>query len=574
MDKYDYKKLTPFKWFVLENFPLIDEDFDALTNWQLFCKLGNEINKVINSQNDLGQQVVNLTDAFIALQDYVDNYFENLDVQEEIDNKLDDMVEDGTLQTIVNNYVSPILEDLTEQINNTKDQVDQATEDLNDLMDSVKTPMDELRKEYYNDYSYFSLPSGLNEFFDILKVYRSNDKQNFKVNLTKDDIKASTTVVKYVDNVNGSNSNDGSTELLAYKTLTYGLGQMAADTTFILLNDKYYRNELPDTGREINYNVNIIPKNGHCIMGTYDSLSWTHDQTYTNCYSTTRSGVNKGIDLRGAKNGAYSLLTKVTSLTDCNTTLNSYYTSGSNLYCNIGEEVTNDKVVFTLGISNPPWNVNSSSKAVTLYFENIDFLCGNKGNFNILGNTTYIPQLNMYNCKVLFNSDTGSDGISMRAAKGIFINCTCDRNVKDGFNYHANSDIPSYGIEINCIGSNNGYNSSDNYNNGSTAHDGSQVVRINGNYFNNKGGNVADVQDDTLTVNINCNAFDSASTAQDGSNTDFVAQQSGATMYLYNCYSKGSKSKYNLYAVAQDAYLYYDNCEFDTKQGEGVVELT
>ena len=100
MNNYNYKKLTPFKWFILENFPLIDEDFDALTNWQLFCKLGQEMNKLIDSQNSVGTQMENVTNAFIVLQDYVNNYFDNLDVQDEINNKLDAMVQDGTLQGV------------------------------------------------------------------------------------------------------------------------------------------------------------------------------------------------------------------------------------------------------------------------------------------------------------------------------------------------------------------------------------------------------------------------------------------------------------------------------------------
>ena len=71
-ENYDYKRLTPFKWFVLQNFPFIDEDFDAITNYQLFCKLGEEINKIINSQNLVGEQVEELTNAFNNLKDYVD----------------------------------------------------------------------------------------------------------------------------------------------------------------------------------------------------------------------------------------------------------------------------------------------------------------------------------------------------------------------------------------------------------------------------------------------------------------------------------------------------------------------
>lgn len=106
MNKFEYNKLTPFKWFVLENFPFIEEDFDALTNWQVFCKLGKEMNKIINSVNISGEQVETLTTAFNDLQNYVNNYFNNLDVQEEINNKLDKMAEDGTLLSILLNYIN------------------------------------------------------------------------------------------------------------------------------------------------------------------------------------------------------------------------------------------------------------------------------------------------------------------------------------------------------------------------------------------------------------------------------------------------------------------------------------
>ena len=111
MNKFEYKNLTPFKWFVLENFPFIEADFDALTEWQLFCKLGKEMNKIINSENTLGTQMENVTNAFIELYNsfenltnYVNNYFNNLDVQEEINTKLNEMAENGTLLQILNQY--------------------------------------------------------------------------------------------------------------------------------------------------------------------------------------------------------------------------------------------------------------------------------------------------------------------------------------------------------------------------------------------------------------------------------------------------------------------------------------
>ena len=95
---YDYKKIHPFKWFVLQNFPFIEEDFDAITNYQLFCKLGEEINKVITSTNEMGNQVEELTN-------YVSTFFDNLDVQDEINNKLDEMAESGELTEIIAQYL-------------------------------------------------------------------------------------------------------------------------------------------------------------------------------------------------------------------------------------------------------------------------------------------------------------------------------------------------------------------------------------------------------------------------------------------------------------------------------------
>lgn len=102
---FNFKKLPPFKWFVLQNFPFIEADFDAITYYQLLCKIVEYLNKVIDENNAIGEQTENLTNAFNELQDYVNHYFDNLDVQEEINNKLDEMAEGGQLTDIIAQYL-------------------------------------------------------------------------------------------------------------------------------------------------------------------------------------------------------------------------------------------------------------------------------------------------------------------------------------------------------------------------------------------------------------------------------------------------------------------------------------
>lgn len=57
-------------------------------------------------KHDINETVANYIEQFNQLHDYVHDYFDNLDVQEEINNKLDDMVEQGTLQEIIADYLN------------------------------------------------------------------------------------------------------------------------------------------------------------------------------------------------------------------------------------------------------------------------------------------------------------------------------------------------------------------------------------------------------------------------------------------------------------------------------------
>ena len=64
----------------------------------------NEFNKVIAQWKAMQKNFDNLQDAFKDLKSYVQNYFKNLDVQGEINNKLNELVNSGKFDTILDNY--------------------------------------------------------------------------------------------------------------------------------------------------------------------------------------------------------------------------------------------------------------------------------------------------------------------------------------------------------------------------------------------------------------------------------------------------------------------------------------
>ena len=102
IEKPNFKKLTYLCMQTLTNFPYIEEDFDAITNYQLLCKVVEYLNKVIANENNQNEAINELAKAFINLKNYVDN----LDLQDEVNNKLDEMLDDGVLGQIIEQYLN------------------------------------------------------------------------------------------------------------------------------------------------------------------------------------------------------------------------------------------------------------------------------------------------------------------------------------------------------------------------------------------------------------------------------------------------------------------------------------
>lgn len=69
----------------------------------------NEFNKVLEQWKAMQKNFDSLQDAFNDLKSYVQDYFKNLDVQDEINNKLDQMNEDGTLNILLQMHARTVL---------------------------------------------------------------------------------------------------------------------------------------------------------------------------------------------------------------------------------------------------------------------------------------------------------------------------------------------------------------------------------------------------------------------------------------------------------------------------------
>lgn len=98
----NYIDLKPFKFWCQKVLPLVYDD--SLSYYELLCKVVDYLNKTMQNVETLHSDVTNLNKDYEKLQSYVNNYFSSLDVQEEINKKLDDMADSGELYEILSRF--------------------------------------------------------------------------------------------------------------------------------------------------------------------------------------------------------------------------------------------------------------------------------------------------------------------------------------------------------------------------------------------------------------------------------------------------------------------------------------
>lgn len=125
-------KNKKFTGWVLENFPFIESDFDAITMYQIICKIVEQLESMVDDVENLKTDYSTVVANMEALTEYVNEYLTGL-------NEVKDEIVEIKANLIV---LSKQIEDNTilinEKYNDLKDYVDVKDQALNAKIDNIQ----------------------------------------------------------------------------------------------------------------------------------------------------------------------------------------------------------------------------------------------------------------------------------------------------------------------------------------------------------------------------------------------------------------------------------------------------
>lgn len=108
------KELGAFRFWCQKVLPLTYDD--SLSYYELLAKVVHILNDVISNQLLEGEDIQNLANSFNELQGYVNNYFQTVDIQNEINRHLDELVSDGTMSELLAPIFNAYASETTEKV--------------------------------------------------------------------------------------------------------------------------------------------------------------------------------------------------------------------------------------------------------------------------------------------------------------------------------------------------------------------------------------------------------------------------------------------------------------------------
>lgn len=229
---------SPFMCYCAKVIPLaFDESmsyYETLCNFYNYLK--NEVMPVINNNADAVEELQNL---FVELETYVNTYFDNLDIQDEINNKLDEMYLNGQLTTLITTYLQL-----------------KALYTFNTVSD-MKSATNFLTGCHAKTLGYNSINDGGNaEYYIRTKTEEDETDEVFKIALNDETLIAELIVKNNLVNVKqsgltGVDEEDGTNLLSILASSGYDLyfpqGTYTCDSTLVLTNHKLIGENVSNT---------------------------------------------------------------------------------------------------------------------------------------------------------------------------------------------------------------------------------------------------------------------------------------------------------------------------------------
>lgn len=312
---------------------------------------------------------------------------------------------------------------------------------------------------------------------------------------------AAIVVVKtyYLNTVSGADANDGLTAATPKKTWNNIIGIGDADRIIIQNGSYLIRGE---SSLAPNRNTEIIGEGN--VYFTSDRSSnvgvWSLVPAMAFTYQANIAGGEYIASVYDSNStdafGFPSIYTPVASIAACEALAGSYYWVGGVLYVHALNGLT------PAGQANLKYYDSSPiywARDRRFYFENINFLGGvTMRNASAVGSNVYFK-----NCSFALGNN------AFHGNNELFLfNCIFKKSpLGDNINYDILNTVNTKAIEYNCESYNCGTGATDQC---STSHNNCRVVRINSNYHNSTGQNIADVGT-TMTLNLGIVMYSSTS---------------------------------------------------------------
>lgn len=304
--------MKPFRFWCQKALPLVYDD--SLSYYEVLCKMADYMNNfltdlttvedsmtefgqqfVLNQQflnsmaEQLGQNVEDLEtyinermsdfmEAYTQLQTYVNTYFDNLDVQTQINNKLDEMAEDGTFNTLFDPVITTWMTTKTAQIDSAIAQQDAIQAQQNARISVLESRMD----------TFSGLPSGSTsgnaELLDIRTNFLGETYPN-----AGDAVRASDMIASGFQSISATKLEewDGNDDSSTYDTIQIDIGGYKGGHVVVIGSFKFFQQDIQELGRCSVYATNTPGKVEdsqavNCFPGGTNSIFTNFTQLTTN----------------------------------------------------------------------------------------------------------------------------------------------------------------------------------------------------------------------------------------------------------------------------------------------------